>query len=445
MAFIRDVVHILWQLIKEHLWIAMVILGCVLLLGYFTDPLPPKTIRISTYSDFPINETEYLRELGFNAEVIPTQGSVENARRLRDDKDPVDIALIQGGALNDEGIDGFESLGSIAFEPVWTFYRKALEIHPTRLSDLRGLKIALGPDLSGSKVVARRLFAEDGIDIDHEPGFLSGKSSLEYANDLEKGLIDVVVEVNPHADPHIKRLLENPSINLMSYELAEAYHQKFRFIESIVLPKGSISIHDVRPPEDVHLIATTLNVVVRKGTHPDLQTMFLIAARQVSRKPDSLLFGSAERFPRYMDTQIPLSEAAQHFYTFGMPNTLNYFPARFAGLIDRYWVLFLGIVSVGYTLIQLFLEVGSHLSRLRNKPIWERLSHIRRTISQGEAEAFLPSDIASYRSDVEAIYDRLTKDADAIEDDAQYMLLVAECEKILDRIVVLQKMESPTQ
>ena len=173
--------------------------------------------------------------------------------------------------------------------------------------------------------------------------------------------------------------------------------------------------------------------------------MFLIAARQVSRKPDSLLFGSAERFPRYMDTQIPLSEAAQHFYTFGMPNTLNYFPARFAGLIDRYWVLFLGIVSVGYTLIQLFLEVGSHLSRLRHKPIWERLSHIRRTISQGEAEGFPPSVIASYRSDVEAIYDRLTKDADAIEDDAQYMLLVAECEKILDRIVVLQKMESSTQ
>lgn len=439
MEYIFDLSRASWKLCKDYRWIAGIILIVGFLMAFITDPLPPQRIKVYTYSDFPINETEQLRALGFDVEIVPTQGSLENARRLKDSKDLTNIALIQGGALTNEEVEGFESLGSIAFEPVWTFYRKSLRIHPTRLSELRGLRIGIGPNLSGSKVVARKLFAEDGIDVDHEPGFLSGKSSVEYANDLENGLIDVVVEVNPHADPHIKRMLENPEINLMSFELAEAYHQKFRFIEAITLPKGSISIHDNKPPEDINLIATTLNVVVKKGTHPDLQTLFLVAAQKSSRNPRSLLFGSAERFPRYMDPQIPLSEPAQHFYSFGLPSTLNYFPARFAGLIDRYWVLFLGVVSVGYTLIQIFLEVGDHLSRLRHKPLWERLSHIKRIPSRRDAWDLPIDEIDRLQGEIEAIHEKLMKDSDSVGHDAEFMLIVSEAEKILDRLEALQK------
>ena len=442
-ANLRDILFILWQLLQEHRWIVGLILSASLLLIYLTDPIPPREIRISTYSDFPLTETEHLEALGLKVRIIPTQGSLENARRLKDPTNPIDIALIQGGALSDHDIEGLETLGSIAFEPVWTFYRKALKIHPTRLSELRGLKIALGPDLSGSKVVARKLFAEDGIDIDQEPGFLSGKSSLEYAKDLEAGLIDVVVEVNPHADPHIKELLSNPEISLMSYDLAEAYHQKFRFIEAITLPKGSISIHDVIPPQDVHLIATTLNIVIDNRLHPDLQTLFLVAARQANRKPHSLLFGSADRFPRYMDPQIPLSETAQHFYAFGMPSSFHYFPARFAGFVDRYWVLFLGVLSVGYTLVQVFLELGEHLSRLRHKPLWERLSHIRRIVSQRDAQETIdPSTLKSYRNEIENIYSRLMEDSDPVGNDAEFMLIASEAEKVLERIELLDQNRS---
>ena len=442
-ANLRDILFILWQLLQEHRWIVGLILSASLLLIYLTDPIPPREIRISTYSDFPLTETEHLEALGLKARIIPTQGSLENAQRLKDPTNPIDIALIQGGVLSDHDIEGLETLGSIAFEPVWTFYRKSLKINPTRLSELRGLKIALGPDLSGSKVVARKLFAEDGIDIDHEPGFLSGKSSLEYAKDLEAGLIDVVVEVNPHADPHIKELLSNPEISLMSYDLAEAYHQKFRFIEAITLPKGSISIHDVIPPQDVHLIATTLNIVIDNRLHPDLQTLFLVAARQANRKPHSLLFGSADRFPRYMDPQIPLSETAQHFYAFGMPSSLHYFPARFAGFVDRYWVLFLGVLSVGYTLVQVFLELGEHLSRLRHKPLWERLSHIRRIVSQRDAQETIdPSTLKSYRNEIENIYSRLMEDSDPVGNDAEFMLIASEAEKVLERIELLDQNRS---
>lgn len=428
-----------WLARTDHRWIVGLIITTALFLGTFTNPLPPDTIRILTYSDFPLAAKDQLRSLGFNIEIIATQGSIENALRLKSTTDPVDIALIQGGALNNEQAKGLESLGSIAYEPVWTFYRRALGIHPSRLNDLRGLRIAVGPNLSGSKVVARKLFAEDGIDIDHEPGFLFGKSAVEYAEDLEKGLVDVVVEVNPHADPHIKRLLENPNISLMSYELAEAYHQKFRFIEAITLPKGSINIHDVNPPQDVHLIATTLNVLVKEDTNPDLQTIFLVASRLANRNPDSLLFGSADRFPSYMDSQIPLSQAAQHFYSFGMPPSLDYFPARFAGLVDRYWVIFLGVVSAAYTLIQILIEVAKHLSRLRHKPLWERLSQIRRIVSRKDAQALTPDILGSYREEVETIYEKLLKDSDPAGNNAEFMLIISESENILEKLDLLQK------
>jgi TRAP-type uncharacterized transport system substrate-binding protein len=434
MQYILDFLRVGWRLCQEYRWLGGVVFIVGILMILLTNPLPPKRIRIFTYSDFPISETEQLQALGFEIEIVPTQGSLDNAHRLHESEDLAVIALIQGGALSNDEIDGFESLGSIAYEPVWTFYRKSLGIHPTRLSELRGLKIGVGPNLSGSKVVARKLFAEDGIDIDREPGFLSGKSSVEYADDLEKGLIDVVVEVNPHADPHIKRMLENPGIDLMSYRLAEAYKEKFRFIQSIKLPKGAISIHDEKPPEDIQLIATTLNVVVKQGTHPDLQTLFLVAAQQSSRNPKSLLFDSADRFPRYMDPQIPLSEAAQHFYTFGMPSTLNYFPARLAGLIDRYWVLFVGIVSVGYTLIQILLEMSKHLSRMRQKPLCERLGQIKRMTSRNAKQQLSSIELVHLRDEVQTIYDNLMKDAATFENDAEFILVLSEAEKLMERL-----------
>ena len=153
MEYIFDLSRASWKLCKDYRWIAGIILIVGFLMAFITDPLPPQRIKVYTYSDFPINETEQLRALGFDVEIVPTQGSLENARRLKDSKDLTNIALIQGGALTNEEVEGFESLGSIAFEPVWTFYRKSLRIHPTRLSELRGLRIGIGPNRLLKKVV----------------------------------------------------------------------------------------------------------------------------------------------------------------------------------------------------------------------------------------------------------------------------------------------------
>ncbi len=55
----------------------------------------------------------------------------------------------------------FESLGSLYFEPLWVFYHRGLQIK--RLPDLRGKRIAIGPEESGVNAIATKLLAANGV------------------------------------------------------------------------------------------------------------------------------------------------------------------------------------------------------------------------------------------------------------------------------------------
>jgi TRAP-type uncharacterized transport system substrate-binding protein len=54
------------------------------------------------------------------------------------------------------------SLASLYFEPLWVFHRSDLRL--TRLTDLRGKRIAVGAEQSGTKAIAMQLLADNGLD-----------------------------------------------------------------------------------------------------------------------------------------------------------------------------------------------------------------------------------------------------------------------------------------
>src|SRR5688572_1229473 len=119
-------------------WGPFVLIGIAALVGayFLLDPAPPRRVVLATgpesgaYAAFGARYQEELRRYGIQVALRPTSGSRENIRMLRDAKEDVQIAFVQGGSnesqrAQEEAAKGLTvvSLGSLFYEPYWLFYR----------------------------------------------------------------------------------------------------------------------------------------------------------------------------------------------------------------------------------------------------------------------------------------------------------------------------------
>src|SRR5512138_211817 len=135
---------------------------------HYVRPAPPRTIVMTSGiegSTFQISADRYAKILareGVTLKVIPSQGSLENLKRLSDPKSGTDIGFVQGGLSSLGDPARLVSLGSVFYVPVLIFYRAT---QPMRLlSELEGKRIAIGREGSGARVLAETLLKANGIE-----------------------------------------------------------------------------------------------------------------------------------------------------------------------------------------------------------------------------------------------------------------------------------------
>ena len=109
----------------------------------------------------PKNTRKILARNGVKLKILPSQGSLENLKRLLDPSFRVDIGFVQGGVAGGLNIDKLVSLGSISYEPLLVFYRSVKPVD--LLSQLNGKRLAIGPEGSGTRSLALILLAANGI------------------------------------------------------------------------------------------------------------------------------------------------------------------------------------------------------------------------------------------------------------------------------------------
>ena len=312
----------------------------------FVKPAPPDHVVIATgaedgaYYYFAGQYADFFDNYGIKLEVRATSGSVENFEKLAADDSDVDVAFIQGGIANaDEGPD-LESLGAMYFEPFWVFYHGDTEIR--RLTQLKGKRLAIGPEGSGSRQLAKQLLAANGIADPKMKGHdLTGDAAVKA---LRAHRVDAVIMVaSPRAEA-VKTLLEDPGVRLMSFSQAEAYSKHFPHLSAVVLPRGSIDLPRDIPPRDVHLVATTANLVIRDDLHPAIVKLLAAAAQDVHGGPG--LFNLKGRFPEVKDAEFPMNEEAERYYKSGPPFLQRYLPFWAAILVDRMIVFLLPLVAL---------------------------------------------------------------------------------------------------
>jgi TRAP-type uncharacterized transport system substrate-binding protein len=330
-------------------------LGVVLLLSalsiwialHFVRPAPPGTITIAsgpegsslwTYAE------QYRKILARNRvtlKILPSAGALDNLKRLSDPKSDVDVGFVQGGLSNLADPAGLVSLGSMFYEPLAVFYRGTpLE----RLSGLKGRRIAIGPEGSGTRNLAATLLNANDIDPKGSTRLLNLEGK-EGAQALLKHRIDAAFLMGDSATPEsMRELVHSPGIRLFDFVQAEAYVRRFRYLSKLELPAGSLDLGRNTPPQSLTLIAPTVELIARPSLHPALSDLLIEAAREVHGR--ATLIQRVGEFPAPLEHEYPISDDAARYYKSGKGIAYRYLPFWVASLVDRALVVLVPIVLV---------------------------------------------------------------------------------------------------
>jgi TRAP transporter TAXI family solute receptor len=337
-------------------WGPFIAIGIALLvLAFFwLDPTPPHRVILGTgpensaYAEFGKRYAAELKRYHIDVELRPSAGSRENLLWLRDGKQKVDLAFVQGGASEtirtreEEEQEPIVSLGSLFFEPVWIFYREESIKDFTLLTQLRGKRINIGARGSGTPGLFMRLL--NANQIEREEITRSLLSDQEAVIGLIEGKLDAIVLIAAPEAAYVQMLLQTPGVRLYEFAQAESYARRYRYMSPVTLPRGVAQLALDVPPRDLQLIATTTSLVARKDTHPALVQLFVEAAARIHSGPGWI--SRAGQFPTAAHTEFVLAPEAERYYRNGPPLLQHYLPFSLANLIDRMWVALFSIIVV---------------------------------------------------------------------------------------------------
>ncbi len=331
---------------------ALLVAGAVWAALHFIDPAPSMRVVIATgaedseYLDFAKSYAKELAQDGVTLDVQSSGGAMDNIKRLRDPDDDARIAFLQDGLsdtddshASDSEVD-LVSLGAVSYEPLWIFYRGKAEL--TRLSSLKGLRIAIGSKGSGTRVFSMRLLAANGVSAANST--LVEADARRAQQMLEKGAVDAAFFIGAPESPRVRALVKTPGVRILGLDQAEAYSRQFPYLHHLVLPHGALDLAHNVPEQDMHLLATTTTVVVTRNLHPALVALLMKAMKKTHATPD--LLNAPHEFPAPKDADFPPSPDAARFYQSGPPFLQRYLPFWLATLVDRAALAILPLLAI---------------------------------------------------------------------------------------------------
>lgn len=318
----------------------------IMFLAYqFVEPAPPKKITIATasadgaYYAFAKQYQQLFAKEKIELEILETSGSVENLALLQDQK--VEVAFLQGGIGREEEYPEFKGLASLYLEPLWIFVKKNVEV--TSVQDLAGMRIAIGPEGSGTRQMAMQVLADNNL-IEGEKLELLPLGGTEGAEELLLENIDALFVVTRAGAPLVRQLTLDPRIKLVDLVRAEAYTRLHKYLSHVILPEGVIDMEKNIPNQDVNLIAPAATLVTNGNLHPALTDLLMQIAAAVHK--DATILTVGKKFPSPENLDFPLSKEAERYYRNGPPFLQRYLPFWAASLVDRLKLMILPLIAL---------------------------------------------------------------------------------------------------
>ena len=386
-------------------WPALVVLFIILCVAiWVADPAPPRHVLMVTGPAGSSNEAlgkkyqAYFAREGITLELVPTEGSVENIKRLQDQNDPVMAGFVMSGAAAPH-TPRIQTLGSINYQPLWCFYQ-GIEL-PTgqRFSSILGHKVNVGTPNSGTYLLTQKVLELIGIAPDRSNFFqLPDEEAVEA---LAKGRISAMCIVDTYESPNVQKLLQIPGLQIANFDRAEAYGRLVTAIEKVSIPEGALSLAKNRPDEPMTLIAATTELMIDERLHPAIQTLFLMAATSINGKQD--FFSLEGEFPAFKDTSQHRSHEAEIFYEKGTPWLMQFMPFWLAEFIRRLVLTLLPFLAVAYPVIRSMPNY--HKNRVRSRI--NRMYGALKFFEQDLATAYDPAQKDTYLAEL----DRMEQEA----------------------------------
>jgi uncharacterized protein len=347
-----------WLYQRKWLYIRLpvtaVALAVIAWLWLFVYPMPPDNLSITTAGKdgaYYLQAQRYAQSFaahGITLNIQTSEGSQENLERLRSASSPSDLALMQGGfgylgaAAEKRELSRVETLANVNVEAVWIF---SINRSISSLNQLQGLKVAVGPERSGSRKVALKLFEQ--AKIDPKTMTLSNQMGMASVQALQQGVVDVVFFVAPRESATVQSLLKIPGIQLGSLAKSAAMVERNPYLEASLLPQSTL---DARiPPRDTAMLTMPTSLVARQGLHPALKRLATAVTMEVNNTGG--LFHRAGDFPSLRRIDFPTAPHTRHTLAQGLPVHERLLPFWWAQLAERLVLLVLPVVLIALWLM----------------------------------------------------------------------------------------------
>jgi TRAP transporter TAXI family solute receptor len=333
----------------------------------YISPAPPRSITMTTgaadgaYHQFGEKYKTYLKANGITLNLQTSVGSVQNLERL--EKPGTAAGFVQGGLgqltidpNDDEEKTPLRSLAVIGYEPLWVFARDPA-LAKQLAGSLRGLsgkRIAVGAEGSGTRKVALDLLKAYGVTAQNatlEPN--SGMAATQAL--LDKKLDAIILISSPQAAAVQKLIDPGNAATLINLSQAEGITRRLPYLSTVVLKAGSVDPVSKTPDQDITLLTTTANLVVRQDTHPAIAYLLLEAARDAHK--GATLLNRPTEFPHPRGTDFPLSDEATRYFKDGRPFLQRYMPFWLANALQRLLLILIPLAAIGIPVIKLIPEI----------------------------------------------------------------------------------------
>ncbi len=368
----------------------VVSIGAILLFGLlasaaalvFMDSATPDTITItagpkgSIFWKIAEKYRKILSAEGVLLKILPSEGSMDNFRKLSDPRVHVDVGFVLGGETGKEDVENLATLGSISYEPLMIFYRGETK---NLLSDFKGMHLDIGEKGSGTHTLAQAILTRNGFKPGDGTRYADIPSS-QAAAALMDGRIDAIFLMGESASTDVMRkLLHSPGIRLFNFVQADGYTRRIPYLNKLVLPEGSLDLGKNIPEHDITLVGPTVELVARNNLHPALSDLLLEAAREVHGRAG--LFRKQGEFPAPIEHEFHTSPDALRYYKTGKSFLYRTFPYWMANYIARALAVILPIIL----LLIPALKIAPTLYRWR---IESRIYRWYRALLEVEKQAF---------------------------------------------------------
>jgi TRAP-type uncharacterized transport system substrate-binding protein len=355
-ALRQDIVHrrltipvVSWRALAETLGPLVIVSALALFAAlHYVRPAPPDSLTISsgragsTFSAMADKYQKILARSAIKLKIVPSEGSLDNLKRLVDPTSGVDIALVQSGVTVAGDTSDVVSLGSMFYVPVTIFYRSERPL--VRLSQLRDKRIAIGAEGSGTRFLALALLKANEIEEQGQTRLLDLEGEAARHALLVKQADAIFLTGDSAAPATIREMLHAPGIRLFNFSQADAYVRRFRYLSRLDVPAGAFDLGENLPSTSIALLAPRVELLAHSSLHPALSDLLIEAAIEVHGH--ATLLQNANQFPTPEAHEFPISSDATRFYKSGKSFAYRYLPFWLASLLDRALVVLVPIIVV---------------------------------------------------------------------------------------------------